>query len=66
MNKQNIGLWKMEVKHFSLHPFKGTGFCGPADPCRMTMDKPSDWTAGGLDSEWRNFKKSPLNTRQQQ
>lgn len=36
-------------------------FSGPADPSRMTMDDPSDWTAGGLDSDWRILKMSPLN-----
>ncbi len=49
----------------SPHPFKATGLCGPADPCRMTMDEPSDWIAGGLDSDWRILGMSPLNTRQQ-
>lgn len=49
----------------SLLPFKATASCGPADPRRMTMVEPYDDTAGGLDSDWRILRTSPLNTRQQ-
>lgn len=49
----------------SLHPFKTTALRGPEDPRRMTMVEPYDWTAGGLDSNWRILKTSTLNTQQQ-
>lgn len=42
-----------------------TSVFGPADPLRMTIYEPSDWTAGGLDKDWWILKMSPLNTRQQ-